>query len=105
MRLGELRVESQRLLRRGARFGGDLLNFFARNQTITHGEVPRCGGELRVGESVTRIESDRLFVVVDRSARILGRVAVVVEISTQKRVVGIDVLVRRRRSGSQLRGG
>ena len=104
MRIGEIRIQIERALRRGTGFCDRLLSFFRRNTDVVGGQIHRRERQLRVGERVTRVEPDRLLVVADRFAGILGGAAIGVEISLQERVVGLDILVRRRGRGGQLRG-
>ena len=104
MRLGEIRIQIERALRRGTGFCDCLFSFFRRNTAVAGGQIQRRARQLRIGERVTRVEPDRLLVVADRFAGILGGAAIEVKISLQERVVGLDILVRRRGRGGQLRG-
>src|SRR5215472_18304798 len=103
MRFGEIRVESECSLRRGTGFSDCLLLFLRRN-TIAGPQINRLDRQLRVGERVTRVEPDRLLVVVDRFARILGGAAIGIKISLQERVVSLDILGRWRGRGGQWHG-
>ena len=71
---------------------------------VAGSQIHRRDRQLRIGERVTRVEPDRLLVVADRFADIVGGAAIVVEISLQESVVGLDILIRRRGRGGQLRG-
>ena len=102
MRLREILVQTERALRRGPSFCDRLLSFFQRNTAVDAGQIPRRDRQLGIGQRVTRVESDRLFVVADRFAGILLGAALAVEIPLQEGVVGLDVVVRRRGRGGQL---
>ena len=104
MRIGEIRIQLERALRRGAGFCDRLFSFFRRKPGVVGGQIHRRDRQLRIGERVTRVEPDRLLVVADRFAGIVGGAAIGVKISLQKGVVGLDILVRRRGRGGQLRG-
>ena len=81
MRLGEIRIQLERALRRGAGFRDRLFSFFRRNPAVVGGQSHRRGRQLRIGERVTRVEPDRLLVVADRFAEIVGGAAIEIEIS------------------------
>ena len=57
---------------------------FARDTPVAGGQIQRRGRQLRIGERVTRVEPDRLLVVADRFAHILGGASIEVEISLQE---------------------
>ena len=104
MGIGKIRIQLECSLRRGTGFCDRLFSFFSRKPAVVGGQIHRRDRQLRIGERVTRVEPDRLLVVADRFAVILGGAAIVVKIPLQESVVGLDILVRRRGRGGQLRG-
>ena len=68
MRIGEIRIQLERSLRRGAGFRDRLFSFFRRKTGEVGGQTQRRDRQLRIGERVTRVEPDRLLVVADRFA-------------------------------------
>ena len=80
MRLGEVRIQSERALRRGTGFFGGLFYFFSRHKAVVGAKIQGGRRQLGVGERVTRVEPDRLLIVADRFAVILGDAAIKVEI-------------------------
>src|SRR6476659_5670573 len=88
----------------GTGFCDRLLSFLRRNTDVVVHQTPRRERQLRVGERITRVAPDRLLVVAERFARILASAAIRIEISLQERVVGLDILIRWRGRGGQLRG-
>ena len=60
MGLGEIRIQLECALCRGACFCERLFSFFCRKPGVGGGQIQRCARQLRIRERVTRIEPDRL---------------------------------------------